>query len=286
MKKTIILLFLLLPFFSLAQSKKEIIESLNFRIDSLKSAIVNYKSIISEKEKKIGELNTLNSNKDDQIKSTDAKNESLVTKIESLQKSINSLQDSITAKNLQIKKLSQIKLPEDFSSYFNLFIKTYNARNKTISRFIKSDIGYYTTSNPGAFCSGGKSDFNSIPWCIDYSNVFCRGMQIDSTIPINLYNKIPKGDMCTGFQESSGFYYKESNYAESILPKIFNPETMSAAKFDIPPQDKIEKIMVVTIVSNSVFGGPDTHRLEGVLYFLKINNSWYFFCQSFCNCSA
>lgn len=142
------------------------------------------------------------------------------------------------------------------------FFKEYFSNNNNLNRFVHSSIGFYILNNPGSMCYGSKS--NSI-------SIKNFGIQ-----PKNVFNGIPEGDHCGGYENSSdGFYYETINRDD--LP-IFTTDGENISKVPIPYNYEGNNIVKVCIVKNTSWLAD--------FYFIKINGEYFIICQDFCDCSA
>lgn len=142
------------------------------------------------------------------------------------------------------------------------FFSEYTSTNNNLNRFVHSTAGLYILNNPGSMCYGSKSSSISIKQF---------GIQ-----PKNVFNGIPEGDHCGGYENSSdGFYYETINRDD--LP-IFTTDGENISKLPIPYNYEGNNIVKVCIVKNNSWLAD--------FYFIKINGEYFIICQDFCDCSA
>jgi hypothetical protein len=178
-------------------------------------------------------------------------------------------------------KAQQIEpIPSNFKEYLPMFIDYYQNNNAYISFFVFGNVGFYTATKQGAYCYMEKAQENAFPWCITNENgTPCQ--QLDANIQNNFFNLSPKGDFCEGYPGISSGYYFNSIKVNDLPTFIigFNDEgEPKKGVINIPKELINAPIMKVTAILNE--------KHSCYLYFISIEENWYFLCQDFCDCSA
>lgn len=152
-----------------------------------------------------------------------------------------------------------------FAIYLNAFSTPFLDLGADMEQFLHADIGFYYSINPGVYCVMNKVD-----------SVEKLALWFNSVV---VANETPVGDFCEGYADvESGFYYKRM--LPKDLPTFISPgeDGVQEYKYEIPERFKDNELMQVTVINE------EYHR--AFLYFIQIDNQWYFFAQDYCDCSA
>lgn len=158
------------------------------------------------------------------------------------------------------------KNKNDFQTFFSDFIQKYSDNKADLSSFVHSEIGVYEGTNPGVMCYGNK-----------VNNNFSRH-EFDFPLK-NIFNTIPEGSFCEGYKTKDGFYYSINN--TNKLPAFGTYDKDGgyiAVNINIPDKYIDASVLKVLVINDE--------WLNFTFYFINIDNSWYFICQNFCDCSA
>jgi len=271
-----------------AQSKKEQIENLNYKLDSLTEIMTNerqiFKKEINEKGIKISALQ-------DQIDQLNLRNEALSTQLTQEREKILILENeySLTSDSVDILKqkiielnrnnsLKAIRNSSEFETFLNYFLSTvYSEKNidsliyvssPLIMDFVDQKIGFGRFWNRGAHCNLYNSgDFD---YYFD-EGYFGRTEPKTSNLPF-FENQEPEGGFCDEASSPNGIYFRQVNN----LPEDTDLETGES----IPPPLMLKhlKKMAVQVQFD--------YWIYKTLYFVELNNKWFLLYINDCDCSA
>lgn len=181
---------------------------------------------------------------------------------------------------LSVQAQQMEEIPKNFPEYLPMFLDTYNNNSAYIFLYLSDAIGFVTASNQGVYCYAEMNDAATSPWCTTTDeNAPC--FQINPDIPYDVYSTTPAGSFCEGYPGvANGYYY--APITSSDLPSFTvglndDGESMYGG-IPIPNGLVDAPFMKVTVISG------EWHSCY--LYFVKIDEDWYFICQSFCDCGS
>ena len=271
-----------------AQSKKEQIENLNYKLDSLTEIMTNERQIF---KKEINEKGIEISALQDQIDQLNLRNEALSTQLTQEREKILILENeySLTSDSVDILKqqiielnrnnsLDAIRNSSEFETFLNYFLSTvYSEKNidsliyvssPLIMDFVDQKIGFGRFFNMGAACNLYNSDDFGYNFYEDYF-----GETAPKTSNLSFFkNQNPEGGFCDEASSQNGIYYKNV----SNLPEDWDMEKGES----IPPPLKLKHLnkMVVEVQFD--------YWIAKTLYFVELNNKWFLLYINDCDCSA
>lgn len=271
-----------------AQSKREQIKNLNYKVDSLKEIMTNERQIFKREiiEKGI-KIKALQDQIDQLNLSFKQSTYSKKRKKLILENEYSLTSDSINILKQQIIKLNRnnssnaIRNSSEFEPFLNYFLSTvYSEKNidsliyvssPLFMAFVDQKIGFGRFYNIGATCNLYNYDINNGFRYNFYEDYFGETAPKISNLSF-FKNQIPEGGFCQEASSQNGVYYKNV----SNLPEGFDMEKGES----IPPPIKFKhsnKILVQVQFD---------HWIAKTFYFVELNNKWFLLYINDCDCSA
>jgi len=284
-----------------AQSKKEQITNLNYKLDSLTEIIANERQVSKKEIKEKGIEISAQQNQIDQL---NLRNDALSTQLSQEREKILILEKrySLSSDSVGILKQKIIELNnnnslnafrnssefETFLYYF--FSSVYSEKNidsliyvssPLIMDLIDQKIGFGRFWNMGAYCNLYNSNpFGAIAGTIADLDVLGYNFYDDyfgetepKTSNLSFFeNQEPEGGRCEPSSSPNGIYYRQVNN----LPEDWDMEKGES----IPPPSMLKhlKKMAVQVQFD--------YWIAKTLYFVELNNKWFLLYINDCDCSA
>ncbi len=169
--------------------------------------------------------------------------------------------------NEQLISYSVLDRSNDFDGFLREFIKAYSrADNMLIEKHINSDLGFFTTFQPGVYCVLEEHEKPEINQNISWECVIAE-LEI-------------KGSICDEYGGTeNGLYYQdfkaenieEFTYTNDEGDFIFHPPYLPS-KFENNPLKQVQIIL-------------DEYHYA-YLYFVLIDDQWCLWVEDLCDCSA
>ena len=175
--------------------------------------------------------------------------------------------DELYYQERMIKYETNWELETSFEAYLKDFTTDFVNLDAPMNGYINSEVGFYSSVNRGIYCILDKPD--SVKKYESFKNYGPK-----------IVNETPYGDFCEGYKGvKNGFYF--NRILSKNLPKFerLNDDLeMVEEEYQIPSKFESNELMIVTIINEEYFAAN--------LYFIQIDNKWYFFAQDLCDCSA
>lgn len=157
-------------------------------------------------------------------------------------------------------------LEKGFEKFLNVFVADFVNPSSDMLQYIQPDISFQSSNNLGLYCTLVKSG-------VVEKHAWLNGFET------SVFENTPEGHFCDGYPGiQNGFYY--TNVLLKDLPAFdkMEKDDFIVEKYDIPEEFSSNEFMKITMIK-------DEYHL-GYLFFIQVENKWYFFAQDLCDCSA